>query len=36
MGLVINRGVDKKQLETLMAHGLTPEEAVDVVVKGML
>ena len=28
--------VDKKQLETLMAHGLTPEEAVDVVVKGIL
>lgn len=29
-------GVDKKQLETLMAHGLTPEEAVDVIVKGIL
>ena len=28
--------VDKKQLETLMAHGLTPEEAVDVIVKGIL
>ncbi len=28
--------VDKRQLETLMAHGLTPEEAVDVIVKGML
>ncbi|NTV48783.1 MAG: FeS assembly protein SufBD [Geobacteraceae bacterium] len=28
--------VDKHQLETLMAHGLTPEEAVDVIVKGML
>ncbi|MDD5153138.1 MAG: SufD family Fe-S cluster assembly protein [Desulfovibrionales bacterium] len=29
-------GVDKRQLETLMAHGLTPEEAVDVIVKGVL
>jgi len=28
--------VDKKQLETLMTHGLTPEEAVDVIVKGIL
>jgi Fe-S cluster assembly scaffold protein SufB len=28
--------IDKKQLETLMAHGLTPEEAVGVVIKGML
>jgi hypothetical protein len=28
--------VDKKQLETLMAHGLRPEEAVDVIVKGIL
>ncbi|MDD2272202.1 MAG: SufD family Fe-S cluster assembly protein [Desulfuromonadaceae bacterium] len=28
--------VDKHQLETLMAHGLSPEEAVDVIVKGML
>lgn len=28
--------VDKKQMETLMAHGLTPEEAVDVIVKGIL
>jgi Fe-S cluster assembly scaffold protein SufB len=28
--------VDKKQLETLIAHGLTPEEAVDVIVKGIL
>jgi Fe-S cluster assembly scaffold protein SufB len=28
--------VDKRQLETLMAHGLTPEEAVDVIVKGIL
>lgn len=28
--------VDKRQLETLMAHGLTPEKAVDVIVKGIL
>ena len=28
--------VDKRQMETLMSHGLTPEEAVDVIVKGML
>ena len=28
--------VDKRQMETLMAHGLTPEEAVDIIVKGML
>ncbi|KAF0181314.1 MAG: putative FeS assembly protein SufBD [Nitrospirae bacterium] len=28
--------VDKKQMETLMAHGLTPEEAVDMIVKGIL
>lgn len=28
--------VDKQQLETLMAHGLAPDEAVDVIVKGML
>jgi Fe-S cluster assembly scaffold protein SufB len=28
--------VDRKQIETLMAHGLTPEEAVDVIVKGIL
>ncbi len=28
--------VDKKQMETLMARGLTEDEAVDVVVKGML
>ena len=28
--------VDKKQIETLMAHGLTPREAVDLIVKGML
>ena len=28
--------VDKKQLETLMAHGLDPEEAIDVIVRGIL
>jgi hypothetical protein len=28
--------VDKRQMETLMAHGLTPEEAVDVIVRGIL
>jgi len=28
--------VDQRQLETLMAHGLTPEEAVDVIVRGVL
>lgn len=28
--------VDKRQIETLMAHGLTPEEAVDIIVKGIL
>lgn len=28
--------VDKKQIETLMAHGLSPEEAVDVIVRGIL
>ena len=28
--------VDKRQLETLMAHGLKPEEAVDVIVRGIL
>ena len=28
--------VDQKQLETLMAHGLSPEQAVDVVITGML
>jgi Fe-S cluster assembly scaffold protein SufB len=28
--------IDKRQLETLMAHGLTPEEAVNVIVKGVL
>lgn len=28
--------VDKKQLETLMAHGLTPQEAVDIIVRGIL
>jgi len=27
---------DKRQMETLMAHGLTPEEAVDIIVKGIL
>jgi len=28
--------VDKRQMETLMLHGLTPEEAVDVIVRGIL
>lgn len=28
--------VDKRQMETLMAHGLAPEEAVDVIVRGIL
>ena len=28
--------VDQQQLETLMAHGLAPEEAVDVIIKGIL
>lgn len=28
--------VDQKQLETLMAHGLTPQQAVDVIIIGML
>jgi uncharacterized protein len=28
--------VDRRQMETLMAHGLSPGEAVDVIVKGML
>lgn len=28
--------VDQKQLETLMAHGLTPEQAVDVIIMGLL
>ncbi len=28
--------VDKRQIETLMAHGLSPEEAVNVIVKGIL
>ncbi len=28
--------VDKRQLETLMAHGLTPEEATDIIVRGIL
>lgn len=28
--------VDKRQMEALMAHGLSPEGAVDVIVKGIL
>lgn len=28
--------VDRHQLETLMAHGLSPEEAVDTIVGGLL
>ena len=28
--------VDRKQLETLMARGLTPEQAVDLIVRGVL
>jgi Fe-S cluster assembly scaffold protein SufB len=28
--------VDQKQLETLMAHGLTPEQAVDAIIVAML
>jgi Fe-S cluster assembly scaffold protein SufB len=28
--------VDKRQMETLMAHGLSPDQAVDVIVKGIL
>lgn len=28
--------VDKKQLETLIAHGLSPEQAIDMIVLGML
>jgi len=28
--------VDKEQLETLMAHGLSPEQAVDIIVSGLL
>lgn len=28
--------IDRKQLETLMAHGLTPEEAVNAIVQGIL
>lgn len=28
--------VGKRQMETLMVHGLAPEEAVDVIVKGIL
>jgi len=28
--------VDRRQMETLMAHGLSPDKAVDIIVKGML
>ena len=28
--------VDRRQMETLMAHGLTPEQAVDVIIRGVL
>jgi Fe-S cluster assembly scaffold protein SufB len=28
--------VDKKELETLMARGLTPEQAVEMIVSGIL
>ena len=28
--------IDQKQIETLMAHGLTPEQAVETVVAGLL
>ena len=28
--------VDRRQMETLMAHGLSPDDAVDVIVKGIL
>jgi len=28
--------VDQRQMETLMAHGLNPEEAVDIIIKGVL
>jgi len=28
--------VDRRQMETLMAHGLSPDQAVDVIVKGVL
>jgi hypothetical protein len=28
--------VDRRQMETLMAHGLSPEQAVDVIVRGVL
>jgi len=28
--------VDQNQLETLMAHGLTPDEAIEVIVAGIL
>ncbi|MBI2294062.1 MAG: hypothetical protein HYU73_27745 [Betaproteobacteria bacterium] len=30
------RALDQTQLETLMAHGLAPEEAIDVIVTGVL
>jgi Fe-S cluster assembly scaffold protein SufB len=28
--------VDQTQLETLMAHGLTPDEAIELVISGLL
>jgi len=28
--------VDRHQMETLMAHGLAPEEAVELIVRGLL
>jgi Fe-S cluster assembly scaffold protein SufB len=28
--------IDKKQLETLLAHGVSPEAAVDMIVRGIL
>ena len=28
--------VDRRQMETLMAHGLSPDQAVDVIVRGVL
>jgi len=34
-GAAIGR-VDQRQLETLMARGLSPKEAVDVIVRGIL
>ncbi len=39
LNLVVDRGigiVDKKELETLMTRGLDEEEAVDIIVQGML